>query len=72
MSKQVFPVSRQTIGTLHRNAAARKEPTPHRQMITPRALAVLTNSSMGASVRRNKTIDILTRIVVNTKRRLET
>lgn len=72
MLKQVLPVSRQTIGTLHCNAAARKEPTPQRQMTTPRALPVLFNSSMGASARRNKTIEILTRIVVNIKRRLET
>lgn len=72
MLKQVLPVTRQTIGTLHRNAAARKEPIPHRQMTTPRALAVLVNTSMGASVRRNKTTDILTRTVVNIKRRLET
>ena len=72
MLKQVLPVSRQTIRTLHWNAAARKEPTPHRQMTAPRALPILVNSSKGANVRRNKTIDILTRIVVSMKRRPET
>lgn len=41
-------------------------------MTAPSALPVLFNSSMGANVRRNKTIDILTIIVVSIKRRPET
>ena len=70
--EQELPVTRQTNGTLHRNAAARKEPIPQRLMKAPSILLIFFNSWIGASARRNRTMDILTRIVVSTKRRLET
>ena len=69
--KHALPEICQTIGTLHWNAAARKEPTPHKQMTKPRALPITFNSCMGANARRNRTIDILARIVVSIKRRSE-
>lgn len=61
-----------TCGTLHWNAAAKKEPKPHVRKTATRVSPVFLSAAIGANARRNKIIEILTRIVVSMKRRLET
>lgn len=64
-------MSCQTFGILHGKAAARKDAKPHTHTMAPKASPVFFTVVMGASARRKKMIDNLTRIVTSMKRSVE-